>query len=285
MSQEELTINQDFTMLDDEMLDAIGDAVAVSESRGWHNIGKVAIGMERFGKWENKTFIPLTKEQFIKVPGGQQAWDFVFSIDVKELRPDALYDYRRRVSFNSPDWHSILVPSFEEVLGVGSMAAKDQAYKATLRKLQDAYIDLVDVPQAPQKGKVPTNPNTGKPYMTCKLVKVFASKDEAQKAVDERRKVASDNGASPALDLSNIPAGWIKGDAVKDAASVQTLYQQIKKQYDEGKAPANIARKLSLVNKDDGTPMPNKDGNPVNVAELFGAALDLPAAMFESELA
>lgn len=92
------------------------------------------------------------------------------------------------------------------------------------------------------------------------------------------------NGAGPALDLTNIPATWIKGDAVKDAASVQTLYQQIKKQYDEGKAPAEIAKKLSLVNKADGTPSLNKDGNPVNVAELFSQALDMPAAMFEAEL-
>jgi hypothetical protein len=91
------------------------------------------------------------------------------------------------------------------------------------------------------------------------------------------------NGATP-LDLTNIPAGWVKGDATKDAASVQTLYQQIKKQYDEGKAPMDIAKKLSLVSKAEGTPMPNKDGQPVNVAELFSAALDMPAAMFEAEL-
>lgn len=92
------------------------------------------------------------------------------------------------------------------------------------------------------------------------------------------------NGSMTNLDLSNIPAGWIKGDAVKDAASVQTLYQQIKKQYGEGKAPLDIAKKLSLVGKADGNPMPNKDGNPVNVAELFSQALDMPAAMFEGEL-
>ena len=93
------------------------------------------------------------------------------------------------------------------------------------------------------------------------------------------------NGATPALDLTNIPAGWIKGDAAKDAASVQTLYQQIKKQFEEGKAPMDIAKKLSIVSKAEGNPMLNKDGNPVNVAELFSAALDLPSAMFESELA
>ncbi len=91
------------------------------------------------------------------------------------------------------------------------------------------------------------------------------------------------NGAAPMLDTTNIPAGWIKGDATKDAASVQTLYQQIKKQYDEGKAPADIAKKLSLVSKTDGSPMPNKDGNPIDVVELFGQALDLPPAMFAQE--
>jgi len=92
------------------------------------------------------------------------------------------------------------------------------------------------------------------------------------------------NGATPALDLTNIPAGWVKGDAVKDAASVKTLYEQIAKQHGEGKAVLDIAKKLSIVNKNDGTPMPNKDGNPVNVAELFSQALDMPAAMFEGEL-
>ncbi len=106
---------------------------------------------------------------------------------------------------------------------------------------------------------------------------------EAEKAFFAQFSDGS-NGTGLALDLSNIPAGWVKGDATKDAASVQTLYQQIKKQYDEGKAPADIAKKLSLINKTDGTPMPNKDGNPVNVAELFAAALDMPSAMFESEL-
>ncbi len=278
-TEESLTINQDFTMLDDELLDAIGDAVAVSESGGWHNIGKVTIGMERFGKWENKTFVPLTKELFLKTPGGQQAFDFVFSVDVKELRPDALYDYKRRVSFNSPDWRTILVPSFEEVLGTGSMAAKDQAYKATLRKMQGTYIDLVDVPQAPQKGKVPMNPNTGKPYMTCKLFKVFTGKDEAQKATDERRKVSSDNGATPALDLTNIPATWLTGDAAKYESGVASMFKETVRQVGLLGMKGG-AIKVKILNAE-GQPNPNQQGQPIDAVALLAKILDTPEPMID----
>ncbi len=279
MSQEELKIEQDFTMLDDELLDAIGDAVAVSESGGWHNIGKVTIGMERFGKWENKTFIPLSKEQFFKTPGNQQAFDLVLSVDVKELRPDALYDYRRRVSFNSPDWRNILVPSFEEVLGTGSMAAKDQAYKATLRKMQGTYIDLVDVSQSPKNGKVPTNLSTGKPYMTCKLFKVFASKDEAQKAVDERRKTTGDNGATPALDLTNIPAGWLTGDASKYESGVASMFKETARQVGLlGMKQGAI--KVKILNAE-GKPNVNQQGQPIDAVALLAKILDTPEPMID----
>ena len=279
MTQEELTINQDFTMLDDELLDAIGDAVAVSESGGWHNIGKVTIGMTRFGKWVDRKFVELTKEQFLKTPGNQQVFDFTFSIDVKELRPDALYDYSRRVTLGSADWKTILVPSFEEVLGAGSMAAKDQAYKATLRKLQGAYIDLVDVPQAPQKGKVPTNPNTGKPYMTCKLFKVFAGRDEAQKTVDERRKVSSDNGASPALDLTNIPAGWLTGDAAKYESSVASMFKETVRQVGLlGMKPGAI--KVKILNAE-GQPNLNQQNQPIDAVALLARILDTPEPMID----
>lgn len=111
-----------------------------------------------------------------------------------------------------------------------------------------------------------------------------AKMKEAEKVFFAQFTADGSNGSVANLDLTNIPKGWIKGDAVKDAASVQTLYLQIRKQFDEGKAPMDIAKKLSIVGKADGNPMPNKDGNPVNVAELFSAALDMPAAMFESEL-
>jgi len=116
---------------------------------------------------------------------------------------------------------------------------------------------------------------------------VFA--DEVTMKAAEREFFAQftdgSNGATPALDLTNIPAGWIKGDAVKDAASVKTLYEQIAKKHAENKSAMDIAKNLGIVDKETGKPNNNKAGNPVNVAELFSAALDMPSAMFEAELA
>ena len=283
MSQEEPRIEQDFTMLDDELLDAIGDAVAISESGGWHNIGKLTIGMTRFGKWqtqgESRVFVELTKEQFFKAPANEQAVDFVFSIDVKELRPDSLYGYSRRVSFKSADWRTILVPSFEEVLGAGALASKDQAYKTTFRKLQGAYVDMIDVPQAPQKGKVPTNPNTGKPYMTCKLFKVFTDKTEAQKAVDDRRKTIGDNGATPALDLTNIPAEWVKGDAAKYESSVASMFKETVRQVGLLGMKGG-AIKVKILNSE-GQPNLNQQNQPIDAVTLLSRILDTPEPMID----
>lgn len=86
-------------------------------------------------------------------------------------------------------------------------------------------------------------------------------------------------------DLSNIPAVWLVGDAMKDAASAKTLIEVIAKQYGRGKSVLEITKNLSIIDKSTGQPLPNRDGQPVNVAELFSVALDMPSAMFQDELA
>ena len=86
-------------------------------------------------------------------------------------------------------------------------------YMSTLKKIKGQYVDWLDVPQAPNKnGDIPTNQVTGKPYTTCKLFKVFASKAEAQAAYDALG-VGSNNGSSGGQTDTFYPASWTKTPA------------------------------------------------------------------------
>ncbi len=111
-----------------------------------------------------------------------------------------------------------------------------------------------------------------------------AKMKEAEKAFFAQFSDGS-NGASSVLDTTNIPKGWLKDDPIALAKSVSTLYEQIAKQHGNDKSVIDIAKNLGIIGKADGKPALNKDDQPINVAELFAAALDMPSAMFESELA
>ncbi len=128
----------------------------------------------------------------------------------------------------------------------------------------------------------------GKDYDTKYWTSFTVFADEAKMKEAEKAFFAQfsdgSNGASPVMDTTNIPKGWLKDDPAALAKSISTLYEQIAKQHGNDKSVIDIAKNLGIIGKADGKPALNKDDQPINVAELFAAALDMPAAMFESEL-
>ncbi len=158
----------------------------------------------------------------------------------------------------------------------------DNANRARLMG-QGIYAGYDEVPTGEQANI------DGKDYDTKYWTNFTVFADEAKMKEAEKAFFAqfSDgaNGAAPALDTTNIPKGWLKDDPAALAKSIKTLYEQIAKQHGSDKPVLDIAKNLGIVGKTDGKPALNQDDQPINVAELFAAALDMPSAMFESELA
>lgn len=204
-------LTQDYVW-NDELLKSMEEDFKLSDAgQGFHRIGKTDVGFTRFIKWTTKAdnkreAIEITQAEFLKVPPGQRGFDLTVTVNIAEFDERAKnegWNYQRRIGFKSDDWFKIFVPSLEAAFGEKSMDAGH--YLATLTKLRGVYADWQDVPQAPRKGKVPTNEATGKPYTTAKLFKLFANRDEAQVAYNELHQ-ASENGTAPSED--NYPTMW-----------------------------------------------------------------------------
>jgi hypothetical protein len=111
------------------------------------------------------------------------ALDVIFTVDVQEMNPSLEFQFERGVRVGQPDWVKTLVPSIEAVFGTGSMGAKKRG--ATMASLNGAYVEVHSVPQQPKKNDKHINRETGQPYTTVSLARVFENKDECAKAYVE----------------------------------------------------------------------------------------------------
>jgi hypothetical protein len=105
----------------------------------------------------------------------------------------------------------------------------------------------------------------------------YGSEAEMKKVETEfwaERGGGSTNGSAPQVDLSRFPVMWAKSSGMPDA-----LYAKINKEMRAGKSAREAAVASMLMSKD-GAPMANADGQPVDVAWIFGQALGMPAEMF-----
>jgi len=102
--------------------------------------------------------------------------EVIFQVDVQEMNPSLEWTWTRKVQVGDADWRKTLVPSVEEIYGKGSMG--DGRRAETLGKLIGSYVEAHDVPQQPKRGDKHLNRETGEPYGTIRIARVFASKEE-----------------------------------------------------------------------------------------------------------
>lgn len=265
MSDESL-MKKDYVWADDETLEGLQDDIALADAgQGWHRIGKLNIGLTRFIKWMKGQPVAIEADEWKRTPASQRGFDFVFDVDIAEFdqrAKDEGWNYERRVTFKGRDWFNILVPSVEEVLGDGSMSAKN--YMATIGGLRGAYVDLLDVSQSPGKdGKIPKNENTGKPYTTCKLIKVFKSREEAQAAYNELRQ----DGDEAVVAGDHYPATW--------STDIQGMIDHVKQLKEQGQSDLEIAKAALLLDADS-SPVVSIKGDNVDAAQVLAEIFDVP---------
>lgn len=146
-------------------------------------IGKLSIGV-KFLKWanpgSNEKPAEVTQDEYINLDPKQRSVQYVFGVNVQEFAPHLQFNYERNLSPGSADWNKSFAPSVESCLGNGSMQKANAS--ATLRKLNGSYVEATEVPQQPRKGDKHLNKQTGEPYTTISITKVFASREEAYTA-------------------------------------------------------------------------------------------------------
>ncbi len=257
----------------DEIGQELEDDFALTDAgQGWHQIGKTDVSLTRFIEWANKIPTEVSHEEWKKLPANQRGHDFLFTVDIAEFNQrakDESWDYRRRVQFKSDDWFKILVPSFELVFGKGSMNAK--SFMGTIGKIKGAYVDWLDVTQSPHRktGKIAMNENTGKPYTTLKLIKVFGSQAEAQKAAGE---LSTSNGVSPD---SIYPALWV------DESSVEKRLEEAKLLVSDDWN--HLARQMELVDEN-GKIAQTTNGNEVNIALIISKLFNIKEGTIREQM-
>lgn len=183
------------------------------------NIGKLTISAEFWKKGDKDKGVKSTQvsqEEFLNLAANMRFRKLLFYVDIREFAPSLSFDYTPKgFLIGSPDWRDILCPSVEAVYGAGSM--KGETAMATLRKLNNQYVECENVPQS--SGDI--NPNTQKPYTTFRLLKVYESRNTAY-AEHEKRfpKKEGDNGNAPAM----TPSGGLK---TWDAATWRQQWKDI----------------------------------------------------------
>lgn len=105
--------------------------------------------------------------------------DLVLAVDVQEFNPNLEFEFERRVRVGQADWNKTLVPSIEAVYGKDSMKKKRGE---VMGRLDGAYVELHSVPQQPRKNDKHINQETGEPYTTVKLARVFENQTACREA-------------------------------------------------------------------------------------------------------
>ncbi len=109
----------------------------------------------------------------------------------------------------------------------------------------------------------------------------FANAQEWTKARDAFFAQFADgtNGATPALDLTNIPAGWLTGDAAKYESGVASMFKETVRQVGLLGMKSG-AIKVKILNAE-GQPNVNQQGQPIDAVALLAKILDTPEPMID----
>jgi len=265
--------DQDWVIVTDEMLQETQKDIELAESsRGWYRIGKLAIGMARFQRWQNRQPVSISYEEWTKTPSKDRSFEYAFDIDIKEFDERAQkegWSYTRNINPRSANWFQILEPSLEAILGKGCLNAEHR--NKTIKELQGHYVAILDVPQAPGKdGQIPANKETGRPYTTVKFAKIFANRDEAKAFYDELRKDTGTSEAQTPTTGPAVPQVW--------ASNPDMLFQMLKTQY-AGSDPVAAAKSTMLISKS-GEVAQDETGKKIDLCAIFARAYDQPAEMY-----
>ncbi len=110
---------------------------------------------------------------------------------------------------------------------------------------------------------------------------VFANIEAIKKAETEFFAQFTDgsNGTTPALDLSNIPVGWLTGDAAKYESGVASMFKETVRQVGLLGMKGG-AIKVKILNAE-GQPNLNQQGQPIDAVALLAKILDTPEPMID----
>ena len=123
----------------------------------------------------------------------------------------------------------------------------------------------------------------GKDYDTKYWTNFTVFADEAKMKEAEKAFFAQfadgSNGATPALDLTNIPAGWLTGDVAKYESGVASMFKETVRQVGL-LGMKDGAIKVKILNSE-GQPNPNQQGQPIDAVALLAKILDTPEPMID----
>lgn len=182
----------------------------------YFNYGKLTIGYV-YVDWSSGSRVETTPQLWADLPEktadgkSAKAIDITLSIDIQEFNPNLGFGYNRKVTLNSADWNKTVKPAIEKICGAKSLDKGNRS--KTLRNLQGKYVSGVDAPQLPRGNNSHINDKTGQPYMVCKLMQVFESREaclaakEARSASYATAHVIASPNEQPTNGLS-LPASW-----------------------------------------------------------------------------
>mgnify|MGYP001605266481 CR=1 FL=1 len=123
----------------------------------------------------------------------------------------------------------------------------------------------------------------GKDYDTKYWTSFTVFTDEAKMKEAEKAFFAQftdgSNGTTPALDLTNIPAGWLTGDAAKYESGVASMFKETVRQVGLLGMKGG-AIKVKILNSE-GQPNLNQQNQPINAVALLAKILDTPEPMID----
>ena len=175
-------------------------AATKAESAGsYSNFGKLSIKPHRFIHWEDNTPVEVSPEVYSAISEKEKSLEIMLSVDFAETNPALEFNYERFVRIGGPDWHKILRPSLEAILGKGALSAGK--YAQTFQDINGKFVEVVDVPNV--KGNAN---DEGRVYGTVKVVKIYNSLAECVADRDERFGKQEVSPAAVMADASSAPA-------------------------------------------------------------------------------
>ena len=191
------------------------------------NFGKLTVEVLKYIHWvdgypvevDADMYSTLRKDNTIKIK---------FGIDVSEFNPALEFTYERQVDIPGKDWHQIVKKSIVDVLGKKSADNYGEAF----RKLNGAYVEVNDVPQA-----------KGGEYKTIQFVKVFKDRNECFAAYVERFGDPAERTttSAPVSSGMEVPAGY-------DEQAWKDTIPYIKTALCEGQTPVDVAKAYGIDN-------------------------------------
>lgn len=207
--------------IDQEWMDILGGAEEeASAARERMQYGVLDI-QPRYVRWvtEDDKRLPkeITPTEYKDTPTRTRSLEVVFSVNIQEFNPSLDWTYERRVNVGGADWHRILKPSIEELMGEGTM--EKETMGATLGQLRGKYVAVADVLQSPTK----RNPDPE--YRTAKFVTIFADRDACYAEWYERYGESVEAAAeSESLDAPDtFAAEWEGFDLESEASQAKAL--------------------------------------------------------------